>query len=75
MQYMDVHEASLKWNLTERRITSLCRDGRIPGARKEGRAWLIPANTQKPEDKRSARSSKQQISQVITTPPWNWQTP
>lgn len=64
MNYMDVHEASVKWNLTERRITALLREGRIPGAVKEGRAWLIPADTQKPEDKRSAKASKQQVSAV-----------
>ena len=61
MSYMDVHEASVKWNLTERRITALLRDGRIPGAIKEGRAWLIPEDTQKPEDKRFAKASKQRI--------------
>ena len=64
MKYIDVHEAAIRWNLTERRITALLRDGRIPGAIKEGRAWLIPSDAQKPEDKRSSKASKQQISAV-----------
>lgn len=36
MSYMDVKTAADRWELTERRITTLCRDGRIAGAKKEG---------------------------------------
>lgn len=39
---MDVKTAADRWELTERRITTLCRDGRIAGAKKEGGLWLIP---------------------------------
>ena len=35
MSYMDVKTAADRWELTERRITTLCRDGRIAGAKKE----------------------------------------
>ena len=42
MSYMDVKTAADRWELTERRITTLCRDGRIAGAKKEGGLWLIP---------------------------------
>ncbi len=52
MEYIDVHTAAKKWNLTERRITTLCRSNRIPGAKKEGKLWLIPASAKKPEDGR-----------------------
>lgn len=53
MNYMDVKTAASKWELTERRITMLCRDGRIEGAKKESGIWLVPANADKPEDGRS----------------------
>lgn len=44
--------------LTERRITTLCRDGRIEGAKKENGVWLVPENAEKPKDGRSNKFSK-----------------
>ena len=52
MSYINVKTAADRWKLTERRITALCRDGRIEGARKEGCLWLIPDNAEKPADGR-----------------------
>ncbi len=49
---MSVKEASKLWGLTERRIAGLCKNGDIKGAKKAGRSWLIPADAQKPADKR-----------------------
>ena len=49
---MSSKTASIKWNITESRITRMCRDGRIPGATKKGKSWLIPADAKKPADKR-----------------------
>ncbi len=48
---MTIKEASERWGIGERRITTLCRDGRIPGAFKN-KCWLIPADAEKPDDKR-----------------------
>lgn len=52
MNYMDIKTAAERWNLTERRLTMLCRDQRIEGAKKEGGIWLIPDNAKKPIDGR-----------------------
>ncbi|MCR5610000.1 MAG: helix-turn-helix domain-containing protein [Lachnospiraceae bacterium] len=52
MEYMTANQASKKWNISQRRVQILCSEGRIPGVFKLGEAWAIPANTQKPEDKR-----------------------
>ncbi len=52
MEYIDVHEAAEKWMLTERRVTTLCRTGRIEGAVKEGNLWRIPKTALKPMDGR-----------------------
>lgn len=49
---MTVKEAALRWNLSERRISALCKEEKIPGARKEGRSWLIPEDAEKPADNR-----------------------
>ena len=56
MNYMDVKTAARQWDLTERRLTMLCRDGRIDGAKKEGGLWFIPADANKPMDGRSNKS-------------------
>lgn len=52
MEYMTASQAAKKWNISQRRVQILCAEGRIPGVFKLGEAWAIPANTQKPEDKR-----------------------
>ena len=49
---MQIKEASIKWNISERRIRQLIYDGRIYGAEKIGTTWIIPDDTVKPNDKR-----------------------
>lgn len=49
---MTASQAAKKWNISQRRVQILCAEGRIPGVFKLGEAWAIPADTQKPEDKR-----------------------
>ncbi len=49
---MRIREAAQRWNITERRVSALCKEGKIKGARKQGRVWLIPADTPKPGDGR-----------------------
>ena len=43
---------SEKWGITSRRISVLCAEGRIDGAIKKGKTWLIPSETTKPADAR-----------------------
>lgn len=52
MEYMTVKEASQKWNLSERRLQTICNEGLIPGVLKFGNAWAIPKNAEKPIDRR-----------------------
>lgn len=52
MEYMTASQAAKKWSISQRRVQKLCAEGRIPGVFKLGEAWAIPADTQKPEDKR-----------------------
>ena len=51
-KFMTTKEASKKWDITERRINVLCKEGRIAGAYKENGRWVIPAVASKPADKR-----------------------
>lgn len=41
-----------KWGINERRIRALCSEGRIEGAIKVSKTWLIPVEATKPIDKR-----------------------
>ena len=50
--FMPVKVAAKLWGVTERQIANLCRSGRIDGAVKQGRSWMIPEKTEKPADLR-----------------------
>lgn len=47
-----VKEAAKLWEITERRVTVLCKEGRIEGAYKKNRSWAIPVDAEKPADSR-----------------------
>ena len=49
---MKVKDAAALWGLTPRRVSELCKLGKIANASKEGKAWMIPASTPKPTDQR-----------------------
>jgi Fic family protein len=52
MKYMSSKEASEIWKISDRRIRVLCNEGRVEGAIKIGRSWLIPFDVAKPVDAR-----------------------
>ncbi len=52
MKYMTTSEASNKWGISDRRIRVLLNEGRIEGAIKTGRNWMIPIDANKPVDLR-----------------------
>lgn len=49
---MFVKEAAELWNISERRVSTLCKEGKIQGAEKHGKSWLIPVDVEKPADGR-----------------------
>lgn len=50
--FITVKQASEKWGISDRRIRVLCAEGKIPGAYREGKAWKIPIDANKPADGR-----------------------
>ena len=50
--FMTIKETALKWGISERRIRTLCSEGKIPGAYQQGRIWKIPIDALKPADGR-----------------------
>lgn len=57
MEYLTSEEIAQKWNISSRRVTTLCKDGRIGGAVQKGGVWLIPDDAQKPENMKRGRKS------------------
>ena len=52
MEYLTIKQAAEKWDISERRIQVLCRENRIEGVKRFGRAWAIPEDAEKPKDER-----------------------
>ena len=52
MEFLTVNQASELWGICNRRIVTLCNEGRIEGAMKFGKSWAIPQNAKKPHDNR-----------------------
>jgi len=50
--YKTIKDMSEKWGITPRRIQVLCAEGRIEGAERAGKMWLIPEEAEKPKDAR-----------------------
>ena len=50
--YLTIQQVAEKWNISVRRVNTLCNEGRIEGAIKFGKAWAIPNNIEKPLDER-----------------------
>lgn len=50
--YMTTQDAADLWKISTRRISILCKEGRISGAYKDGKQWMIPVYAEKPADNR-----------------------
>lgn len=56
MKYITASQVAKKWNLSQRRVQILCRQGRIYGVFKLGDVWAIPSNANKPLDYRKRKN-------------------
>ena len=52
MEFMTANQAAKLWHISQRTVQILCVEGRIPGVFKLGEVWVIPADVEKPIDKR-----------------------
>ena len=55
MNYASSEEMAKKWGIKKRQVQALLANGRIPGAVKYGRFWMIPCGAEKPADLRLHR--------------------
>ena len=53
MDYLKIGDIAQKWGVSTRRIQTLCAAGKIPGAIRFGRDWMIPCTAVKPADGRT----------------------
>ena len=58
MEFLTTAEMAKKWNITRRRISTLCKEGRIDGAVMKGKTWHIPEDSEKPNDPRRIQKSQ-----------------
>lgn len=52
MGFLSITQMAEKWGISQRRIRTLCVEGRILGAFKMGAYWSIPEDAEKPKDER-----------------------
>ena len=52
MEFMTTKQAAEKWGLSERRLQTICNEGKISGVVKFGKAWAIPVDAERRVDKR-----------------------
>ncbi len=53
--FMTAGEAATKWNISHRRVITLCSENRIAGVAMLGNMYIIPADAEKPADARTTR--------------------
>ena len=58
MEWLTPEEAGVVWGIKTRRVQTLCLNGRIIGAMRKGRVWLIPKSSPKPIDGRTKTAKK-----------------
>ena len=57
MEYMSITEAARKWGISRKRVQVLCATERIPGSLRVGKYWAIPADAEKPTDRRKKQNA------------------
>lgn len=60
--YMTASEAAIKWNISHRRVITLCQQNRIPDVAMLGNMWIIPSDATKPIDGRTIRYEKKGLA-------------
>lgn len=50
--YLTAAELANLWGVSKKRVQVLCKEGRVPGAKKIGNIWVAPRDADKPEDPR-----------------------
>ena len=57
MEYIKVSQAAKKWGISPRRVRVLCAEGKVQGAVRNGKLYMIPENAIKPADGRLTKTN------------------
>ncbi len=60
MEYRTAKQMAEKWNMSERYLQKLCSIGRVEGATKVAKYWMIPENAMKPVNLRKSSGKAEQ---------------
>jgi len=75
MEYLNITETAEKWGISPRRLQTLCANGKVEGATRFGKAWMIPKSTQKPIDGRLKGSKRGMTTTIDKDMPMPRKTP
>ncbi len=75
MEYLNITEVAEKWGISPRRLQTMCAAGKIKGATRFGKAWMIPQSTQKPVDGRTKAGKESNAALLELNMPMPRKTP
>ena len=67
MEYIKIDEAAKKWGLGIRRVQILCAEGKIAGAVRFGRDWMIPKDARRAPDGRT-KAGRERVNEDMPLP-------
>ena len=67
MEYVKIDEIAKQWGISPRRVQALCAGGKIEGAVRFGRDWMIPKTASKPADGRT-KAGRSLVNQTMQMP-------
>lgn len=75
MEFLKIDDLAAQWGISPRRLQTLCAEGKIEGATRFGRAWMIPKTAKKPVDGRTKASRETKMAQTEPNMPMPRKTP
>ena len=63
IERVTAQEIAEKWGVSLRYVQALCQKGKIPGAERKGRDWMIPMDAARPMDGRTKAARQGQASE------------
>lgn len=75
MEYLKIDQVAAAWGISSRRLQTLCAAGKIEGAARFGRAWMIPKDAKKPRDGRTKEGREAQAAKRDADMPMPRKTP
>ena len=68
MEYRRIDEVAAEWGVSARRVQLLCAEGKIEGAVRFGRAWMIPKGAVRPSDRRRKATDETDTKAAMPLP-------